>query len=398
VRFPARDARVPDDREPSIVERNIAVDVLAPATRLVQVYEHSGPFATVYLDATRATESGAHEVAVRWRDVRTGLAEQGVAEATLAALDEAVGADTGIPGRHGLVAVAADGQVCLRDTLAEPPAQSAGTVGALPHLLPYLAQRTTEVPHVVVVADRTGADILAVSENGGQREQTVDGGSSYPLHRTAADQWNERHFQHRVENNWAANAQNVAAAVHEILARATAKLVVVAGDVRARALIADALGTPPGVHVRVIEEGGRGAGSSDEALQRAVHGEVLREVWRERREVLEHLQQNLGRQEYATAGVEPVVDALRMAQVDTLVISDDPSSPLRAWVGPGLTDFGVRDEEAAALGMSSVDHDRLDAALVRAAVGTGAKLVVTPGAHGYLPEGIGALLRFDTPA
>jgi hypothetical protein len=199
-----------------------------------------------------------------------------------------------------------------------------------------------------------------------------------------------------VENSWEANANDVADAVNKLLANGPARLVVVAGDVRARHLIAEALGSPAGVTVRVVDEGGRAAGSSAEALKAAVHDAVLKQVWRDRREVLEHLQQNLGRKEYAVAGVAPVIDALRMSQVDTLVISDDPSSPLTAWVGPGLTDFGLDDSEAAAVGVTSVQHDRLDAALVRAVVGTNARLVVTPGAHGYLPEGIGALLRFQT--
>jgi hypothetical protein len=216
------------------------------------------------------------------------------------------------------------------------------------------------------------------------------------MHRTAADVWNERHFQHRVENTWESNAQNVADAVAKLIAESPARLVVVAGDVRARNLIAEALGSPPGVTVRVIEEGGRAAGSSTEALQAAVHDAVLQQVWRDRREVLEHLQQNLGRQEYAVAGVAPVVEALRMSQVDTLVISDDPSSPLTAWVGPEPLQFGLDDGEAEAMGVAEIEHDRLDAALVRAAVGTNARLVITPGGHEYLAEGIGALLRYQT--
>jgi hypothetical protein len=87
-----------------------------------------------------------------------------------------------------------------------------------------------------------------------------------------------------------------------------------------------------------------------------------------------------------------------MAQVDTVVLSDDPTSTLRAWVGPQLSEFGLDDAEAVALGLGAVEHDRYDAALVRAVVGTGAKLIVTPGAHEYLEDGIGALLRFDTPS
>jgi hypothetical protein len=48
------------------------------------------------------------------------------------------------------------------------------------------------------------------------------------------------------------------------------------------------------------------------------------------------------------------------------------------------------------MGVSEPAKDRFDAALVRAAVGTGARVVLTPNAHNYLPEGIGALLRYDT--
>jgi hypothetical protein len=378
---------------PSIKEH--AVNVLDHRDRLAELYSRPGPFATVYLDATRATENGPHEIEVRWSGVRSALAGDGADNATLTAIGEALAGDTGTPGRHGLVVVAEGGEVLFRDVLTDPPATSSGRWSALPHLLPYLAQRTTELPHIVVVADRTGADILDVRSRG-TSEQTVQGDTDYPIHRTAADVWNERHFQNRVENSWESNAQNVADAVAKLIAEGPAKLVVLAGDVRARALIADALGTPPGVTVRSVDEGGRAAGSSTEALQAAVHDAVLQQVWHERREVLDHLRQNLGRHEYAVAGVRPIVDALRMAQVDTLVVSDDPSSTLTAWVGPGVTDFGVEDSEASSLGITDVRHDRLDAALVRAAVGTNARLVVTPGGHDYLPQGIGALLRYET--
>jgi hypothetical protein len=173
------------------------------------------------------------------------------------------------------------------------------------------------------------------------------------------------------------------------------RLVIVAGDVRARSLIADDL---PGsvtqrATVRTVEQGGRAAGSSAQALEATVDDEVLREVWRERRSVLEHLAQNLGRHEYAVAGVGPVTEALRMHEVDTIVLSDDPSSTFTAWIGTGATDFGLDDSEAEAFGITDVQHERYDAALVRAAVGSAAKLVITPGAHDYLPDGIGALLR-----
>jgi hypothetical protein len=45
------------------------VDVLAGEEHIASLYEFTGPFVTVYLDATRSTETGQHEVDVRWRDV-----------------------------------------------------------------------------------------------------------------------------------------------------------------------------------------------------------------------------------------------------------------------------------------------------------------------------------------
>ena len=366
--------------------------------RLAGVYDQPGPFVTVYLDASRDTEQGTQEVTLRWRDVRDHLAGEGADDAALDAVEAAIGEDAGSGGRHGLVAVAANGQLLFADHLPQPPARSVGVLAPLPHLLPYLAQHATAETHVVVLADRTGADLLLVPATGEPEGETVHGGTSYPMHRTATADWSERHFQLRVENTWEANAKDVAAAVGRMVAQHAAKLVVIAGDVRARHLIADALGATPGVDVRLVEEGGRAAGSSAETLHRAVQDEVLRHAWRQRRELLEHLQQNLGRHEYAVAGVPDVVRALRKAQAHTVILSDDPSSTLTAWVGPRATDFGLDDAEAADLGVTAPEHDRFDAALVRAVLGTGARLAVTPGAHDYLPDGIGALLRYDDAA
>jgi hypothetical protein len=375
----------------------INVDVLAGDRRIAEIYDHPGPFVTVYLDATRSNESGAREIGVRWRDARTGLEKDGVDPRSLAAVEQAIERDAGTAGPHGLVLVAADGELCFADQLHQPPPAGSAEVAPLPHLMPYFAQRATDLPHVVVVADRTGADVLAVRADGAETAESVEGRVDYPLHRTATVDWSERHFQLRVENSWKSNARDVAAAVVRVANDARARLVVVAGDVRARHMITDELGSalPQGVTVCPIDDGGRAAGSSEEALRAGVREQVLRQAWRERRAVLEHLGQNIGRGRYAVAGVAEVTEALRRSQVDTVVLSDDPSSTLRAWIGPKPTEFGLVGEEAQALGAEPVGHDRYDAALVRAVVGTGARLVVTPGAHEYLADGIGALLRYD---
>lgn len=370
-------------------------------TSLQKIYEHPGPFVTAWLDATRSTESGAREVQLRWDDVRRRFADgtTTVPDAVLDRIATVIDADR-TPGRHGLLVVApaaADGDVLLAEPLRDPPAVSTGSVDALPRLMPYLADRSQDVPHVVVVADRTGADILTVHSSGSVDSQSVKGSSEYPVHRTGRDEWDERHFQLRVENSWETNAKDVADAVRKQVADIAAHLVVVAGDVRARTMIAEDLGDNHGFTVTVVEEGGRPAGSSTESLEAAVREAVLHQIWRERREILARLQQNLGREQYGVAGIAKVVDALRSSQADTVVLSDDPSSTITAWIGPDATLFGLDDSEAAAFGVTDVQHARFDSALVRAIVGTGASLLVTPGAHDYVADGIAALLRFDTP-
>jgi hypothetical protein len=78
-----------------------------------------------------------------------------------------------------------------------------------------------------------------------------------------------------------------------------------------------------------------------------------------------------------------------------VIISDDPTSTLRAWFGAAPSEFGLVGSEEGAT-EQPVGEDRYDAALLRAVVATGARLLVTPGAHEYLPDGIGALLRYET--
>jgi len=225
---------------------------LAATPALAALYDHRGPFATVYLDASRNTESGEEEVSLRWRAVRESLSAAGAAPELLDALGAAATTEAG-GGAHGLLLVGADGEVRFSERLPHPPAVSTGRLAPLPHLLPYLARRATDVPHVLVVTDRTGADILTAAG-----EHSVEGERQYPLHRTPTADWSERHFQQRVENTWEANARDVATAVARYVKELAAPLVVVAGDVRARSLVADDLRglAGPRVEIAIVEDGG----------------------------------------------------------------------------------------------------------------------------------------------
>jgi hypothetical protein len=252
------------------------------------------------------------------------------------------------------------------------------------------------------VADRTGADIYAASSEIAAQQRrpehsVVRGEVSFPLHKTATNDWSEAHFQRRVENSWARNAEDVAGEAARHVARVAADLVVLAGDERARALITDDLRRllPPGVHIENVAEGGRAPGAAQEPLEEAVRAAVLRQVWKHRRQLLDRLQEQLGRADRAAAGIEPVLQALQRAQAQTVVLSDDPTSTLTAWIGPEPTQLARERSQLIDLGVPEPVQDRLDAAILRAIADSGGELVITPNAHDYLPDGVAALLRYS---
>lgn len=369
---------------------------------VADLYGSPGPFATAYLDASRDKEQGGREVELRWQQLRSQLAEQGADEATLAAMDPALGSHADVPGRRGQLIVAAGGELRCDEPMPRPPARPVARWSPLPHVVPFLAQRGPQVAHVIVVADRTGADIVTVdaqrAASGSRGEtETVQGSIGFPIHRTSTVDWSERHFQLRVENAWEANARDVAEATvkHAIAVRAA--LVLLVGDERARGLLREDLAVQLPPHVEIVETaaGGRADGSSADALDEAAHDALLQHSWRRRREVLEHLRQNVGRQAYAVTGVQDVVQAVQRSQIGTLVLSDDPSSTLHAWIGPAATQIDTDPQAVRDMGVEEPVEDRFDAALLRALAGSGAQLLITPNAHEYVRDGIGALLRYD---
>jgi hypothetical protein len=359
------------------------------------LYSNPGPFVSVYLDATRASESGNTEVELRWRGQRQRLAEAGADDKTLEAIDEVAGAHFDVAGRHGQFIVAAGGEVLLDEVSRRPPLRELARWSPLPHVLPYLVDRSTQIPHLIVLIDRTGADVYTVLDDVHSDQTSVEGGAEYPLRKTGRDVWNERAFQNRVENAWETNSKEVAQAISESLP-AEIRAVLVAGDVRARNLVTDELTKvlPQRVTIHQLEHGARAEGAPNEALNEEVRSALLHQRWAERHDILARLQQAVGRHDYAVTGVPAVLDALRKAQVDTLVLSDDPSSTATASIGPDPLLLAATDAELSDLGITDIEHDRLDAALVRALAGSGAGLVITPGGHQYVDQGIAALLRY----
>jgi len=368
---------------------------------LAPLYAVEGPVASVYLDTTRSVEKAAHQIELRWRALRSQLAEQGAQEATLTAMDAVVGQDVGVAGQHGQAVFAAAGRVLLDHQLPAPPRREIAAWHPLPHAMPLVAQMTDAAPYLLIIADRLGADIRAYGEYGDPVAEHRVNADDFPLRKVATGGWKHLKIQHAAENTWSENAEKVADDVTVLADQLGARILIAAGDVRARELLRRHLPDRLRGLLADVDEGGRAAGSSAQALERRVQTLVAQTAAQETFDVLDIFARERGEHDRAVEGLAATVAALRRAQVQTLVLRDDPSSTARLWAGPDALQLGTDRAEVADLGVDSPYQARADEVLLRALVGSAAGVTIVPGDEPQLADGVGAVLRYadaSTPA
>jgi hypothetical protein len=121
------------------------------------LYEHPGPWASVYADTSRHTEDTPHERSLTARAAATELAGQGADESTCEAVRAALEELRHSPEPHGRALFAA-GEVVLDPPLAASPRGLSVHWSALPHTAPLLDLAGEDPLCVVAYVDRKGAD------------------------------------------------------------------------------------------------------------------------------------------------------------------------------------------------------------------------------------------------
>jgi Bacterial archaeo-eukaryotic release factor family 2 len=367
---------------------------------LEPVVAAAGPFATVCADVTHTTENADTELDLRVRAVAGQLSEQGAPEAVLEAVRSRLleGNEGGPAGtlKGRAVVVASDGSVVLDQALVDAPLRGIAEWGPQPDLLPVLRQLPGRVPHVRVLIDRTGADITYVGTPGqidddDTEQQTVEG-ETFHLRKVRVGGWAHDHWQNNAENQWEANAARVAERIASYARRLSPKFVLIAGDVRARNILAGLASDLWKNLVVTMDEGGRAAGA-DRAPVEAREGQLVAEhEARECAEVLEQVQAAAAHG-LSVTGTALVVEAMRKNQVETLVLADEPDDE-ELLVGGSPLELGVNQGDMEALGVQESSSAPAERALVAAAVATRAGVVVVPRSAmpGDVP--VAAVLRY----
>ncbi|MGY1720304.1 Vms1/Ankzf1 family peptidyl-tRNA hydrolase [Blastococcus sp. SYSU DS0552] len=362
---------------------------------LEPVFAAPGPYATVCADVTHTNENADAELELRVRALTEQLAEQGAPETVVEAvrgrlLEGNEGGEAGtLRGRS--VVVASDGSVVLDEALADAPARETAEWADQPDLVQILPQLAGRLPHVVVVADRTGADITTAGLPGRPDQEKQVEGDTFHMRKVKVGGWAHNTYMHTAENQWEENLGLVADELDSLARRLPLRFILVAGDVRARQILSDKAHAAWSDLVVTMEEGGRAAGAERAAID-ARTAELIAE--HEARDIADALEkvQAAGAHGLALTGTAAVVEALRKGQVETLLLADEQDDATLL-VGNGPLELGVKQQDMDSLGVHGtvVPAGR---ALVAAAAASAAGVLVVPRAA--LPDGepVAAILRY----
>jgi hypothetical protein len=351
------------------------------------LYNHDGPFVNLHIEVTRDSESAARGMETRWTSIRHELTDANVDTALLDRIGELVREPTGVHGQARRSIVAAGSQVRFDDVrMGQGAWPEVTAVGPLPDVSGWVTQVDGEFPFTLVVADREGAEVdvyRSLSEQQHTHESVE--GQTLHVHKVPSGDWSE--LQGHTEEVWRRNARAVADTVSAAAKEYGGKLVLLAGEVRARAEVREALDSGGNLDVVEIESGGRAAGSSSEALWNEVHTAVGQQWAQDRQQVRERLDEQSGQDRAVARGLRNVLEALVRGQVERLVVNLTEAH--EQTIAPG-------DYPGIVLPASAFEGRRLpaDQALVAAGAATDADLSVLP-IDSIGGDGIAALLRWE---
>ena len=386
----------------------------------------TGTFSSACLTVSCAVPPTEGLLDARFRVAAENLARFGAPPEDIAALRNAMLA---APRRDGPVmrlAVASAGAICLDVVLPSAARRNQVAFGPAPQLSPMMPAARWPTPYLVVTIDRVCADIEVLGVDGPTRDaaraacgpdgscQAPDGGGSRHRMTLSAEHSGDR------------NAAQAATEINRLVAATSPAFVLVDGDGDAASSMIS--GLSDAARELVIRAGSPAhTDGGDVPTRRAAIDRALAVRARaERRRVIEQCADAAARQVGAVQGLQNVVDSLRRGEVERILLHDNPPSPVMLWSGSGPLDIGTERKQLVDIGVSAPVSMPADAVLVRAALASGADVVVLGGDIGSdtgndtadgtgndtgnntdhdtghddvrLKDGVGAVLRWSDPS
>lgn len=352
---------------------------------ILDAFRRAGePLATVYVPTPSDRADAEHRLDIRRQNVVSELRSAGATDRLVEVL-EAMLADRSHGDGEAVVLVGSESGPVLSRAMVRPVGRTIVSTGFTPLLLPMLAATQADVDHLAVLVDRTGAEIWTRSGLADPLDAATVEGDEVHVHRGHPGGWSQRRFQQRAENTWQANAKLVA---DEVASEGHdgSQLIVVGGDVRAVGFLVEYLPTTSDI----IEVDGSRSADHDrflDAVDRAVRTVAAERLRARIRALTDAIGEGRGAE-----GPE-VLELASQGRVDTLYVVDDSFAPDRP---TGRFDFSVPMSVASDIDWTVSDavEAPVTEGAIALAVGTGASVVVLPGAGlPGVPSPLGAILR-----
>ena len=365
--------------------------------KYADLYRLPGPWCTAYVAAGTGTVDSLEAGDVRPGNTQAQLEAQGAAPADIEAMERALQPAAGLPSPVSRFVLVHAGKAEVNEVLpGELVLPERLAVEPIPDLLPLVKHRPEELPYVVAEVSREHGEIRLYRAGTGAPSsvQEVEGESEH-VHKFHGGGWSELRFQHHTEDVWRRNADEVAGEIDRVASASGARLIVLAGDIRARGLVKDNLSEASQALLSEVDSHTHTAGAASANLEDQVNRHVA-EVWAEEQQnVMDRLAVQEGQANPGAAhGVGAVVHALQQAQVDILVLDDAALSGRTMLALDAEPWIATTKEEASGAGV--LGEVPAPAALLRAAALTDARVLLVPGP--VLPEGVhvAALLRWSS--
>jgi release factor family 2 len=360
------------------------------APDLAELVRRPGPFLSVFLNTERHVADAAERAIARWKTVRHDLPKKVVPDAVLEPIDEIV-TEAHLEG-DGLVVIADATGVLHVEHGPALQRNDEATWGPIPGLLPIIRWRQSEPTYLVVMTDRTGADIFGFRRGSPELHAEVEGEHN-EIRKVQAGGWSQKRYQQRAEDSWEHNAEQVAERVTRLADQIKPAFVAVAGDVRAVALLRESLPERVVELVHVIEKEIPRKLEKDDPVPEDVWALVQQHVRETGEALLARFEEERGRHDKAVQGVDATTRALAMAQVAVLLIADGGEDDHQLWFGSNPSMLAATDQELKDLGVDSPAQGPAQDVLPRAALGTSAGIRILEDPN-LIEEGVGALLRW----
>jgi hypothetical protein len=360
------------------------------------LYRLPGPWCTAYVDAGTGTVDSLEAGDVRAGNTRAQLEAQGATSADIDAMEQALTPATGMPSPVSRFVLVHGGKAELNEVLpGRLVLPERMVVEPVPDLLPLLKHQPEEFPYVVAEVSREHGEIRLYRAGAGAPASVreVEGESEH-IHKFHGGGWSELRFQHHTEDVWRRNADEVAGEIDRVASAGGARLIVLAGDIRARGLVRENLSEAGRALLSEVDSHTHTAGADSANLEDQVSQRVA-EVWAEEQQaVMDRLAVQEGQANPEAAhGAGAVVHALQQGQVEVLILDDAALSRRTMLALDAEPWIATAKEEALAAGI--LGEVPAPAALLRAAALTDARVLLVPGP--VLPEGVdvAALLRWS---